>query len=142
MVARAWSMVVVAALAAVSVPLFAGTPASFRGKVVELPVGKAKSGTIFVMSRNGSVRKVEVKDARVVYAQDFPAKLRQSQPEKALKHGTEVRVTAEENGAGLWHARLVEILTPAGARRQAKRHPSPVPKEESHPQPTLARRTA
>jgi hypothetical protein len=124
-----------------SLSLCAATPASFRGKVVEFPVGKAKPGTIFVMSRNGSLRKVEVRDARVIYAADFPARLRKTEPAHALKHGTEIRVTAEENGAGLWRAHLIEILPPAGAHAKAKPQPR-LPEAKEPPQPSLARRTA
>lgn len=100
---------------------------------------KAKKGQIFVMSRNGKLRRVQVKGARVVYAPNVPQKLRKLEAAEALKHGAEVRVTADENGAGLWRARLVEILNPAGAPQ--KKQPR-APKEAMPPQPLLSKRTA
>jgi hypothetical protein len=114
-----------------AVPVLASTPASFRGKVIEFPTGNEARGMIFVMGRNGALRRVQVGSARVSYDQHIPLKLRHKQPNESLKHGAEVRVTAEENGHGLWRARSIEILGVPGA---------PAPEPRAHAKPKLPQR--
>src|SRR5919109_4494724 len=97
----------------------ASTPASFRGRVIEFPNG-GKANMIFVMGRNGSLRRVDVAGAKVSYSEDVPVQIRRKQPSKHLKHGAEVRVLAEENGHGMWRARSVEILAVPGAKPKPK----------------------
>jgi hypothetical protein len=110
-----------------TLPALASTPAHFRGKVIEFPHDKgAASGTIFVMGRNGALRKVQVGSAHVSYDEHIPAKFRHKMASQSLKHGAEVRVEAEENGHGLWRARSIEILGVPGA-------PAPQPRAQHKP---------
>ena len=122
-------------LLATSLP--ASTPASFRGRVIEFPTS-GKANMIFVMSRNGSLRRVDVAQAKVSYSEDVPVSMRRKQPSKHLKHGTEVRVLAEENGHGMWRAHSVEILALPGAKPRPKAEPDTKPSTG----PVLSRRTA
>ena len=110
-----------------TLPAVASTPASFRGKVIEFPTGKSlPSGLIFVMGRNGALRRVQVGSAHVSYDQHIPTKFRHKQPTQSLKHGADVRVEAEENGHGVWRARHIEILGVPGA-------PAPEPRAQAKP---------
>lgn len=119
-----------------AVPAFASTPASFRGKVIEFPTDKGTpSGLILVMAKNGAVRRVQVGRAHVSYDQHIPTKFRHKQPSQSLKHGTEVRVEAEENGHGLWRARNIEILGVPGA-------PAPEPRANLKPRLPQSERPA
>jgi hypothetical protein len=118
----------------------AGTAASFRGRVVEATAREQKPGLIYILGNNGSLRKVQTEGAQVSYSQQVPRSQRDRQPaEKALKHGAEVRVVAEENGAGVWLARSIEILRLSGAKARAGTIPPE--SEPSHNQPSLSRRT-
>lgn len=124
---------------------FASTPASFRGKIIEFPTDKGgPAGMILVMGRNGAVRRVQVGSAHVVYAEEIPAGKREKQPSQSLKHGTEVRVEAVENGHGLWRARNIEILALPGmkvAEPQAELKPkSPKRDEKPATAPVLSKR--
>ena len=117
---------------------WAATPASFTGSVIEAVSGKP--GMIYVLSRNGSVRKVRIEGAQIIYSQQVPRSQREKQPaEKALKHGAEVRILADENGSGVWHARSIEILRVAGAKALPREDPAPEP---AHEGPMLSRRSA
>jgi len=82
----------------------------FRGFVVEAPPTEARSGWIYVNSPNGMMRRVKVSRAHVYYARTVPLSLRQERPAKSLVSGTEVRVTAEQDGDGEWNASEIEIL--------------------------------
>src|SRR5229473_2852294 len=88
---RAVSFAIAALLA---LPALAATPAVFRGKVVDLAQKQPSPGTIYVLSRNGSLRQVKIEGAQVQYAAHVPQRLRKPQPQRALVHGTEVRVEA------------------------------------------------
>jgi hypothetical protein len=110
-----------------TLPALGSTPADFRGKVIEFPNYKGSTfGTIFVMGRNGALRKVRVGSARVSYDEHIPTKFRLKQPSQSLTHGAEVRVEAEEDGHGLWRARSIEILGVPGA-------PAPPPRQKANP---------
>ena len=89
---------------------YAGTPGTFRGKIVEAPSGKEHEGWLYVQGRNKMVRRVAVGHARVFYSDDVPAHQREKVPANALSNGAEVRVTAEQDEAGEWHAIRIEIL--------------------------------
>ena len=82
----------------------------FRGFVVEAPPAEARSGWIYVNSPNGMMRRVKVSRARVYYAQTVPLASRKEHPAKSLVNGTEIRVTAEQDGEGEWNASEIEIL--------------------------------
>src|SRR5215831_16985570 len=125
-----------------TLPAIASTPAHFRGKVIEFPNSKTSTaGTIFVMGRNGAVRKVRVGSARVSYDQHIPTKFRYKQPSQSLKHGADVRVEAEDDGHGLWRARSIEILGVPGAPAPGLK-PGPKLPPNQHPAsgPTLSKR--
>jgi hypothetical protein len=102
-------MRVLVALCLLFVPAaaLAGTPGVFQGKVYQ---EDGRSGWIYVQGRNGMLRRVEVSKARVVYADSVPAGERSTDPSRDLTQGAEVRVTAEQDGAGEWRATHIEIL--------------------------------
>ena len=122
-------------------PLFAATPASFRGKVIEVasPQPDPNQRIIFVVSKNGALRKVEIGAAKVVFSEELPPKDRAGEASAALKHGAEVRVVAEENGHGVWKARSVEILRLPGAKVDPPK-PDPHPDDPPSP-PALLKRS-
>lgn len=85
----------------------AQTPGIFRGVLV----GKtADPNWINVQSVHGSMRRVEVSQADVVWSDSIPAQTRSASPKEALKEGTEVRVEAVAQPSGDWRANRVEIL--------------------------------
>ena len=90
--------------------LSASAAGIFRGVVVEAPPAERHSGWIYVNSPNGMMRRVKVSRAHVYYAQNVPLSLRQERPAKSLVNGTEIRVTAEQDGDGEWNASEIEIL--------------------------------
>jgi hypothetical protein len=90
---------------------------TFQGTIVKPPDQKQTSpGWIFVEGRNGMVRRVDVASAVIIPAAGAsPGKGKKCGPE-CLAVGQEVRVTAEQDGSGEWHARRVEILHPTSTR--------------------------
>lgn len=128
---------------ALTIPAFASTPASFRGKVIEFPNTKGTQATILVMGRNGAARKVQIGAAHVVYTEAIPQRLRRTNPNQSLKHGAEVRVEAEENGHGLWRARTIEILALPGMPQpeQHTRQRPKAPGEKPAAGPVLSKRS-
>ena len=90
--------------------LSASAAGIFRGFVVEAPPEEARSGWIYVNSPKGMMRRVKVSRARVYYSQTVPLSLRNPSPSKSLVSGTEIRVTAEQDGDGEWNASEIEIL--------------------------------
>ena len=125
---------------ALLVPAYASTPAMFRGRVVEIADQPKQAGIVFVMGRNGSLRKVQVGEARVEYADGMPDKFRKPQPSDSLVQGADIRVEAEEQSAGLWRARSIEILQVPGSPKP-KEYAPPAPKKTA-PRPTLSRRSS
>jgi hypothetical protein len=98
----------------------AGTPGSFRGTIVDGPHSPAGQNWIYVQSRNGMARRVDISRALVSYDESVPTANRQSRPQDALTTGAEVRVTAEQGSDGEWRASKVEILkAAAGDERRA-----------------------
>lgn len=103
--------------------LAAATPGSFRGTIVDNP--RAAKGWIYVQGRNGTARRVEISRAKVLYDEDVPAAERRPKPEEALVPGAEVRVTAEQDSDGEWHATQIEILKGGvHSQRSATRDPA------------------
>ncbi len=88
----------------------AGTLGVFRGKLVDVPAQQRRDGWIFVQSRKGVLRQVEISRARIVYSDSIPPQQRAKSPSADLVTGAEVMVTAEQDGAGEWHANEIEIL--------------------------------
>jgi len=91
-------------------PASAGTPGSFRGTIVKGPHPGSEKNWIYIESRNGMARRVEVSHARVTYAPTVPAADRSSRPQDALAPGAVVRVTGEQGSDGEWKAGSIEIL--------------------------------
>ena len=88
---------------------------SFVGQVVNGPNADAGKKWVFVQSKKGATRKVEISSAKVVFDDDVPKKDRTAKPEDAIKEGAQVRVTASQDSSGEWKASEVEILR--GAER-------------------------
>ncbi len=108
---RSWWLLL--ALLLMTENLIAGTLGSFRGTIVENPDSSAYNNWIYVQSRNGTARRVDISRAHISYDEDVPAAERSAPPSDALKPGTEVRITAEQGSDGEWKASRVEILKPA-----------------------------
>ncbi|HLZ00407.1 MAG TPA: hypothetical protein VKT33_15215 [Candidatus Angelobacter sp.] len=85
---------------------------AFQGRIADPPPGaKPSPGWIFVQGHNHIARRVDVTHARVVMAEDASAGNRCHDGGVAcLTVGTEVRITASQDSAGEWHARVIEIL--------------------------------
>src|ERR1051326_5205410 len=67
-------------------------------------------GWIFVQGRNRMLRRVEVAHAVIVFGEEIPASQRRKCNAECLTAGQEVRVTAQQDSAGEWRAKRVEIL--------------------------------
>ena len=104
---------------AISLMDWAATPGSFRGTVVEGDHGSAAEGWLYVRSRNGSIRRVEISHASFGYDESVPADQRKPAAREQLDIGAEVRVTAEQGSDGEWRASRIEILKPPPARSAA-----------------------
>jgi hypothetical protein len=95
----------------------AGVPGTFRGTVHE--GADIKPGWIYVEAMNGNLRLVDVRRADVHYEDPIdddaaPALPRAKRAAPKLATGTEVRVTAEQDKKGYWHASEVEVLRAVG----------------------------
>jgi hypothetical protein len=95
----------------------AGVPGTFRGTVHE--GADIKPGWVYVEAMNGNLRLVDVRRADIHYEDplDDDATPAVSRPKRAapkLATGTEVRVTAEQDKKGYWHASEVEVLREVG----------------------------
>ncbi len=95
---------------------YAGTPGSFRGTVVEGDQGSPREGWLYIRSKNGSIRRVDISQATVGYDEAVPADQRKATAREQLVIGAEVRVTAEQGSDGEWRALRVEIVKPAPVR--------------------------
>ena len=90
----------------------------FQGKVIDPPVDEpVPPGWIFVQGRNHLLRRVEVSHAVIVFGQQVPPNQRRKCGFECLEIGQEIRVTADQDSAGEWRAKRVEIL------RSADNHP-------------------
>jgi hypothetical protein len=102
---------VVALIVLVSATAF-GVPGTFRGRVHE--GADIKPGWIYVEAINGNLRLVDVRRANIHYEDPeedaAPAQPRSREDVPKLVTGTEVRVTAEQDRRGHWHATDVEVL--------------------------------
>jgi hypothetical protein len=88
-----------------------GVDGMFQGKVVNPPVtAPTRPGWIFVQGRNHMLRRVEVAHAVIVFGAEVPASQQHSCHMDCLEVGQEVRVIAEQDAGGEWHAKRVEIL--------------------------------
>ncbi len=94
-----------------SVCLAASPLGIFRGRLVQAPEGQKRANWIFVQSPRGMLRQVEISKAKISYADEIPAGRRADSPAADLVPGVEVLVTAEQDPAGEWRAREIQILS-------------------------------
>jgi hypothetical protein len=91
--------------------LWAETQGTFRGEVVRAPRGERSPGLLYLMGRDGNVRRVVVARAAIVYDAAVPIADRRQPAGRALVPGTEVRVTAlVDASSGEWTASRVEVI--------------------------------
>jgi hypothetical protein len=91
--------------------LWAKTQGTFRGEVVHPPRGERSAGLLYLMGRDGNVRRVIVSRASIVYDAGVPSGDRIQSARKALIPGAEVRVTALVDAkSGEWTASRVEVI--------------------------------
>jgi len=84
---------------------------TFRGKVIEPPLNQPVApGWIFVQGQNRMLRRVEISHAVIVFGESVPAGQHRKCNSECISAGQEVRVTARQDSAGEWRAKLVEIL--------------------------------
>ena len=91
-------------------PFLLAIDGMFQGKVVNPPSGAGRAGWIFVQGRNHMLRRVEVAHAVIVFGDEVPASQQRKCKMDCLAVGQEIRVTAEQDSAGEWRAKRVEIL--------------------------------
>ena len=108
MTVRVFSAPVLALVLLLAPLLSAKTPGIFRGIMVKGP--RSEPGWIYLLGRNGAVRRVEVSRARISYSQSVPQSDRALKPEASLREGAELRITAEQDSDGEWRATEIEIL--------------------------------
>jgi hypothetical protein len=70
--------------------LWAETQGTFRGEVVRPPHGERSAGLLYLMGRDGNVRRVVVARAAIVYDASVPSRERRKPAGRALTPGTEV----------------------------------------------------
>jgi hypothetical protein len=99
-----------AALLFVVPALSAKTSGVFRGILVENPHGQTPDGFVYLRARNGTMRKVETSKATVAYDESVPKEQQTGAAAEALKPGADVRITAEQEGDGEWHASRIDIM--------------------------------
>jgi hypothetical protein len=91
----------------------------FQGKVVE--GSKREAGTyIYVQGRNGMLRRVNIRSARVRFAEAVAPREKVAKPSEYLLEGAEVLVSAEQNNAGEWQAKEITILRLPRVQKQAR----------------------
>jgi hypothetical protein len=98
-----------AALICASTVVFA-VSGTFRGVLVQDPVTQGAHEWVYLESPNGSVRRVEISRAEVVFGEEVGRARQQASPSKALRKGAGLRVTASQDESGEWAATRVEII--------------------------------
>src|SRR3954466_11772985 len=96
----------------VSSALFAAN-GSFTGQVVNGPNLDSNKKWVYVQASKGAVRRGESFHAKGVYGGGVAEKEREPKAEDGVHEGSQVRVTAAQNGEGEWEASHVEILKTA-----------------------------
>ncbi len=105
-----WRLTLACALVLTVIPAHPAD-GTFRGKVIDPPAGQPMiAGWIFVQGRNHMLRRVEVSHASIVFGEDVPASQRHKCNSECLSAGQEVLITAQQDSAGEWRAKRVEIL--------------------------------
>jgi len=98
-------------LLGLSLPVF-GTEGMFQGRVVDPPADQpVRSGWVYIEGRNHMLRRVEVSHASIVFGKGVPDSQRHKCGIECLTPGQEIQVTAEQDSAGEWRAKRVEILS-------------------------------
>jgi hypothetical protein len=118
-----WVELLGCAVLALSALAFA-TEGTFQGKVVDPPANEqASPGWIFIQGGNHMLRRVDVSHAVIVPPPGNSQHQHRKCGPDCLAVGQEVRVTAEQDGSGEWHAKRVEILRSAGGSNQGGERP-------------------
>lgn len=104
------------AISTVWVLAYAETAGSFRGTVVEGDHGSPAEGWIYVRSRNGSIRRVDISHATFGYDESVSPERRKVPAREQLEAGADVRITAEQGSDGEWRASRVDIVKPPPSR--------------------------
>lgn len=102
------------------------TLGTFQGKVVEAS-GNESGSYIYVQARNGRMRRVNIKRAKVVFASNVVPDQKANRPEAYLEQGAEVRVTAEQGSGGEWQAKEITILRLGHEKRRDGQAQAAVP---------------
>jgi hypothetical protein len=93
-------------------------------------VAKPDSHSIYVRSRNGMLRRVDISSASVSYGEAVPQEQRTAPAASALQPGVEIRVTAEQDSSGEWRATQIQITAASG------RSPDMTPQQPDQPEAT------
>lgn len=105
-----WILCLIFVLLMSCIPLSAAD-GTFSGKVIDPPENTPNvPGWIFVQGRNRMLRRVEVAHAVIVFGEEVPSTQHRKCNSDCLTPGQEVRVTAQQDSAGEWRAKRVEIL--------------------------------
>jgi len=92
-----------------SIATFAAS-GTFRGTLVGDPVTQDSHKWVYLQAPNGSIRRVEISRAELVYGEEIGRQPHPAKPSAALQKGTGVRVTASQDESGEWAATRVEIV--------------------------------
>lgn len=101
---------IVACMLAVAAIASAGI---FVGELIPPPQPAGEGSWLYVKGRNAMVRRVDIAGARVFYGDTVVKRDRRRHASESLIPGAEVRVTADQNSDGEWHAQQVEITRTA-----------------------------
>lgn len=83
---------------------------TFRGTLIQDPVTQDSHKWVYLQSPNGSVRRVEISHAQLVYAEEISRKAHPLKASEALRKGAGLRITASQDQNGEWAATRVEIV--------------------------------
>jgi len=90
-------------------PAFAAE-GTFEGRLIDAPPKEqAVPGWIFIQARNHMLRRVEVAHAAIFRGRQGDRRQRRCNLD-CLAVGQDILITAEQDSAGEWHAKKVEIL--------------------------------
>jgi hypothetical protein len=83
---------------------------TFRGTLVEDVVTQDTHKWVYLQSANGSVRRVEISHAQLVYGDEVGHHPHSAKASEALRKGVGLRITASQDESGEWAATRVEIV--------------------------------
>jgi len=93
-----------------AIPAAAGSLGTFAGKVIPPPDDDTSGKWLYVKGRGGTLRRVEISQARYEYSDEVPRAARARVPADDLRAGAVVQVAAEQDGSGEWVARTILFL--------------------------------